>query len=395
MSNHNALHAHPAGSRAPTLRLCLLACLALLWCARPVFAQSAIPAAPEIPARAYLLMDHDSGRVIAEREPDMRIPPASITKMMTSFVVYRELAKGSFSLDSLVPVSEKAWRMKGSRMFIEVGNEISVRDLLSGVVIQSGNDASVALAEFVAGSEDAFADYMNIVAGELGMNGTNYHNSTGWPDAEHYTTARDIAALSRALIREFPDHYRVYSQKEYTFNGIVQYNRNKLLWRDDTVDGIKTGHTEEAGYCLVSSALRDGMRLVAVVLGADSEDQRAQASRALLGYGFRFFESHKLYAAGQPLSEVRIWSGEREQLQLGLRDDMFVTIPRGRYKELAAAIQVNEVIVAPTGKFDPHGAVRVTLGEELLQEQPLLALDAVPEGSLWQRARDSVLRYFQ
>ncbi len=388
------LSAYPATRRGPA-PLRLLAALVLVWCLAPAQAQNAIPSAPEIPARAYLLLDHDSGRILAEREPDQRIAPASITKMMTSYVVYRELAKGAFTLDTLVPISEKAWRMKGSRMFIEVGEQVSVRDLLSGVVIQSGNDASVALAEFVAGSEEAFADYMNIVARELGMNDTSYRNSTGWPDAEHYTTARDIATLSRALIRDYPEQYRTYAQKEYTFNGIVQYNRNKLLWRDDSVDGIKTGHTEEAGYCLVSSALRDGMRLIAVVLGADSEEQRAQASRALLGYGFRFFETHKLYAGGQALSEVRIWSGEREQLRLGLREDMYVTIPRGRYSSLAAAIRVDEAIVAPTGKFDRHGAVRVMLGDELLHEQPLLALESIAEGGLWQRARDAVLRYFQ
>lgn len=355
----------------------------------------AIPAAPQIDANAYLLVDFDSGKVLAEHNTDVTIPPASITKIMTSYVVYHELAKSTFTLETLVPVSKKAWRMKGSRMFIEVGNQVSVADLLRGVVIQSGNDASVALAEFVAGSEESFAEIMNIHAQRLGMTDTVYRNSTGWPDQEHLTTARDIATLSRALIAEFPEQYRTYAEREFTFNGIVQYNRNKLLWRDDSVDGVKTGHTEEAGYCLVSSAKRGDMRLIAVVLGAKSEDARAAASRKLLGYGFRFFETHKLYSANQSLGEIRVWKGAAESLPMGLRDDLFVTIPRGQYKRLDAALQVGDATTAPTSKYQSLGKVRVTLDDKLVEERPLLALREVAKGNLWQQARDTVLQLFQ
>jgi len=354
-----------------------------------------VPAPPQVAANAYLLMDFDSGKVLAEHNIDATIPPASITKIMTSYVVYHELAKNSFTPDSQVPVSKKAWQMKGSRMFIEVGNKVSVTDLLRGVVIQSGNDASVALAEYVAGSEEAFAQMMNIHAQRLGMGSTVYRNSTGWPDEGHLTSARDIATLSRALITEFPDHYQTYAEREFTFNGIVQYNRNKLLWRDDSVDGVKTGHTQEAGYCLVSSAKRGDMRLIAVVLGAQSEDTRAAASRKLLGYGFRFYETHKLYSADQSLSEIRVWKGEAESLPIGLREDLFVTIPRGQYKKLDAALQVGDATTAPTSRYQSLGKVRVTLDDQLVEERPLLALQDIAEGNLWQQARDTVLLLFQ
>lgn len=358
-------------------------------------APAAVPAPPQVAASAYLLVDFDSGKVLAAHNVDAAIAPASITKIMTSYVVYQELAKNSFALDSLVPVSKKAWRMKGSRMFIEVGKKVSVADLLRGVVIQSGNDASVALAEFVAGSEESFVEIMNIQAQRLGMSNTVYRNSTGWPDEEHVTTARDIVTLSRALIAEFPDHYETYAEKEFTFNGIVQYNRNKLLWSDDSVDGIKTGHTQEAGYCLVSSAKRDDMRLIAVVLGAQSEEARATASRRLLDYGFRFFETHKLYSADQSLSEIRVWKGAAESLPIGLRNDLFVTIPRGQYKKLDAALQVGEATTAPTRKYQSLGKVRVMLDDQLVEERPLLALRDIAEGNLWQQARDTVLLLFR
>ncbi len=358
-------------------------------------ATTPVPAPPQVGATAYLLVDFDSGAVLAEHNIDSPMPPASITKIMTSYVVYRELVTNAFTLDSEVPVSEKAWRMKGSRMFIEVGDKVSVEDLLRGVVIQSGNDASVALAEFVAGSEASFAEMMNLHARRLGMTNTRYRNSTGWPHPEHVTTARDIATITRALITEFPQYYETYAEKQFTYNGIPQYNRNKLLWRDATVDGVKTGHTEDAGYCLVSSARRDDMRLIAVVMGAKSEKRRAEASSTLLGYGFRFFETHKLYAADQSLSEIRVWRGAQETLPVGLREDLFVTIPRGQYKQLDAALQVGETVTAPTSRYQSLGKVRVTLGEQLIEERPLLALQEIAQGNLWQRARDSVLQMFR
>ena len=354
-----------------------------------------VPAAPNIAAKQLILLDFNSGAVLAEKNADDRVPPASITKVMTSYVVYKELAKGSFGLADMVPVSEKAWRMQGSRMFVEVGTTVSVEDLLRGLVIQSGNDASVALAEFVAGTEDAFADYMNHYAKHLGMENSHFTNSTGWPDAEHYMSARDIAILALALIRDFPEHYKMYSQKEYTYNNIPQYNRNKLLWSDDSVDGIKTGHTDEAGFCLVSSAQREGMRLVSVVLGSKGEKSRAQESQAMLSYGFRFFETHRLYAADEVLNEARIWKGAQEQISLGLGVDLYVTIPRGEYKKLKADMEVSDPISAPAEQYQEFGAVRVSLNDEVLVEQPLVALQAVAEGSLWQRLRDSVLQYFQ
>ncbi|MDH3451758.1 MAG: D-alanyl-D-alanine carboxypeptidase [Gammaproteobacteria bacterium] len=376
-------------------RLILCACLSACPGALLHAAVTAVPGPPQIDAKAYLLVDFDSGRVLAEHNIDEATAPASITKIMTSYVVYQELAKDSFTLETLVPVSKKAWRMKGSRMFIEVGDKVSVADLLRGVVIQSGNDASVALAEHVAGSEESFVEIMNSHAQRLGMAGTVYRNSTGWPDEGHFTTARDIATLSRALIEEFPEQYATYAEKEFTFNGIVQYNRNKLLWRDSSVDGVKTGHTEEAGYCLVSSAKRDDMRLIAVVLGAGSEDARAAASRKLLGYGFRFFETYKLYSADQSLGEIRVWKGAVGTLPMGLREDLFVTIPRGQYKKLDAALQVGEGTTAPTSKYQSLGKVRVTLDDQLLEERPLLALREIARGNLWQQARDTVLQFFQ
>ena len=326
---------------------------------------------------------------------DQRMEPASITKIMTSYVVYKEMAKGSIGAEDLVTISEKAWRMGGSRMFIEVGTKVSVHDLLLGLVIQSGNDASVALAEYVAGSEESFADYMNIQARALGMENTHFVNATGLPHEDHYTTAYDVAILSRALIAEFPEHYEMYRQREFTYNDIQQYNRNKLLWRDDTVDGIKTGHTESAGYCLAASAERDGMRLISVVLGSQSENSRAVASRKLLGYGFRFYETHRLYAAGEVLEQPRIWKGASENLPLGLERDLFITIPRGLYAKLQASMNLPGAIEAPVAEGQVVGTVEVRLEDELVSSQPLVALAAVAEGNLLQKARDAVMRYFQ
>lgn len=268
-----------------TLLFRVFICLSLLTLAPLSAANGLIPRAPDVDARGYLLMDAKSGQVIVEHNAEQELPPASLTKMMTAYLVEKEIAAGNITEQEMVPISVKAWRMGGSRMFIQEGTRVSVQDLLKGVVIQSGNDASVALAEYVAGSEEAFADLMNNQARELGMDDTHFMNATGWPAENHYTTAHDLAILARAIIRDFPEHYDLYAQKEFTYNGITQHNRNLLLWRDDSVDGLKTGHTEEAGYCLVSSAKQDGMRLIAVVMGTDSEAARARESQKLLSYG--------------------------------------------------------------------------------------------------------------
>ncbi len=278
----------------------------------------AIPTPPEIKARSFIVIDHDSGRVLAALEPDTRQEPASLTKLMTAYGVFKALKEGRIKLDDMVTISEHAWKQEGSRMFIEVGKQVSVDNLIQGLIVQSGNDATVALAEFVAGTEPTFVQMMNTYAKELGMTGSHFMNSAGMPDPEHYTTARDTAILASALIHEFPEYYRWYSQKEFTWNGITQQNRNGLLWRDPTVDGVKTGHTESAGYCLVASAKRDAMRLVSVVLGTDSMRSREDANAALLNYGFNFFETRRIYAAGQPLTTARVWKGAVAEVGLAL-----------------------------------------------------------------------------
>ena len=358
-------------------------------------APKVVPTAPGIAGTSYILQDFQSGHTLAAENPDQRVEPASLTKLMTAYVVFDEIRDGHIALEDTTRVSEKAWRTPGSRMFIEVGSKVSVEKLLKGMIIQSGNDASVALAEYVAGSEDAFAALMNEYARELGLKGTHFVNATGLPDPEHYTTARDMARLTRAVIRAFPDHYAWYSIKSYAYNGITQYNRNKLLWRDDSVDGVKTGHTESAGYCLISSAKRDDMRLVSVVMGTSGENARARESQKLLNWGFRFYETHLLYEADTALKNMRIWKGEREDLALGLEDDLYVTVPRGRYEELKASVTVDTTITAPARKGQRFGSVTVRLGEQTLAERPLVALRDVAEGGLWQQMVDGVLLWFQ
>jgi len=353
-----------------------------------------VPAPPQVAAKNYLLIDFDSGRILAEKEADAQIEPASITKLMTAYVVYNELETGRLDINEQVAISEKAWRMGGSRMYLEVGTKVSVESLLMGLIVQSGNDASVALAEHVAGTEDAFVDLMNQHAARLGMTRTYYKNTTGWPDAEHLTTARDIAALAAALIREFPEHYRRYSEKVFTYNNIKQYNRNKLLWRDNSVDGLKTGHTESAGYCLVASAKRSDMRLISVVLGTTSEKSRAAVSQSLLNYGFRFYKTHKLYAAGEILNHSRVWKGEIDEIALGLLNDLHITIPRGSYKQLNALMDVDANIEAPLAKGEQLGVVRITLNDEKLSAVPLVALNRVEKGNIFQIAKDYILQLF-
>lgn len=351
-----------------------------------------IPAPPEVAAKNYLLVDFESSNVLAEKDADEQIEPASITKMMTAYVVYKELEADRLSMDDMVDISEKAWRMGGSRMYLEVNTSVSVHDLMKGLIIQSGNDASVALAEHVAGTEDAFVQLMNQYATELGMSNTHFLNSTGWPAKGHLTTARDIAKLAVAIIAEFPEHYSWYAEKEYTYNSIKQYNRNKLLWRDETVDGIKTGHTDSAGYCLVSSAVRADMRIISVVLGTDSKKARASVSQAMLNYGFRFYESHTLYDEDEVLSRPRVWKGEFETMTAGLAKKLAVTIPRGAYDKLDAVMDIDKNIEAPVTKGQQVGLVKVSLDGELLASVPLVALEAVDEGNLFQIAKDYLMR---
>ena len=362
-----------------------------LLAAAAAVASDLTPAPPEIDASGYLLIDFDSAAVLAEKNAEQRLEPASLTKIMTAYAVFRELRDGSVKLADQVVVSEKAWKTPGSRMFIEVNKRVSVEDLLKGMSIQSGNDASGALAEHVAGSEDAFANLMNDHARRLGMRDTHFVNATGLPDPEHYTTPRDIALVTRAMIREFPEFYRMYSVREFTFNDIRQHNRNSLLWRDDSVDGVKTGHTEAAGYCLVSSAKRDGMRLVSVVMGTDSEKARAAESQALLNYGFRFYETHRLYGGGDRLTRTRVWMGDREEIALGLVSDLYVTIPRRQYDKLDARTEIQSQIQAPVTRGQELGEVVVELNGEPVTRQPLVALEEVAEGGIWRKAVDTVL----
>ena len=373
----------------------LFSLLALLMPAVLWGAAKPIPNPPELNATSYFLVDFDSGRVLAEKNPDDPVEPASITKLMTAYLVDKAIADGDLTLDDMVTISEKAWRMKGSKMFVEVGKQVAVEELLKGLIIQSGNDASVALAEHIAGSESAFAGYMNHQAKLLGMNNTNYVNATGWPDENHYSSARDIAILTRAMIDEFPASYRHYKEREYTFNKIRQFNRNRLLWRDDSVDGVKTGHTEAAGYCLVASAERDEMRLISVVLGTGSDKSRTQSSQALLNYGFRYFETHKLYRADEVLKTTRIWYGDQEQVSLGVGKDIYITIPRGRYRDLDASMEIDSEISAPIGRGQPLGQVNIKLDDDMILSESIVAMQAVNEGSLIDQAMDKIKLMFR
>ncbi|MFK7816412.1 MAG: D-alanyl-D-alanine carboxypeptidase family protein [Gammaproteobacteria bacterium] len=374
----------------------LVTAFMLLLMASAVIAAEAlpVPAPPQFNASSYVLMDHGSGAVLAEHNSRERVDPASITKIMTAYVVYKALHAEDIKRDDQVEISEYAWRSIGSRMFVEVGNKILLDDLLLGLTIQSGNDASVALAEHVAGTENAFADVMNAQAKRIGMKDTHFVNATGLPAVDHYTTAYDIALLSRTMINEFPEEYKRYSQKEFTFNGIKQFNRNRLLWRDSAVDGIKTGHTEAAGYCLAASAVKNDMRLISAVMGTSSDKERTVNSQALLNYGFRYYESHKLYKAGEVLAQQRMWKGESKSIQLGLDQDLFVTIPRGSYENLKADMNIDTDIVAPVEQGDQVGVVKVTLKGEDYLEQSLVALQANPEGGLWRRMVDFFVKLF-
>jgi D-alanyl-D-alanine carboxypeptidase (penicillin-binding protein 5/6) len=369
--------------------------LALFWSASGWTAAKPIPDPPALNATSYILVDFESGRVLAEKNPDDHIEPASITKLMTAYLVDKAIADGDITLEDMVTISEKAWRMKGSKMFVEVGKQVSVEELLKGLIIQSGNDASVALAEHVAGSESAFAGYMNHQAQLLGMSNTNFVNATGWPDKDHYSSARDIATLTQAVILEFPESYRYYKEREYTFNKIRQFNRNRLLWRDESVDGVKTGHTEAAGFCLVASARRDEMRLISVLLGTESDKARTQSSQSLLNYGFRFFETHQLYRAEEILKAARVWYGDQEQVNMGVGKDIHITIPRGRYRDLDATMEIDREISAPIARGQQLGRVSIKLDDELILSEDIVAMQAVAAGSFFARAMDRIKLMFR
>ncbi len=376
-------------------RFIVLALLAIVTTATSVaWAAPAIPSPPQLAAKSYMLMDAASGKVLIESNSDERLPPASLTKLMTAYIATLEIQKGQISDSDLVTVSEKAWRTGGSRMFIQVNTQVSVDDLLHGIIIQSGNDASVAMAEHIAGSEEAFADMMNTTAQRLGMSNTHFMNATGLPDPEHYSSAHDMAKLARAIIYQDPAHYAIYAQKEFFWNNIKQPNRNLLLWRDKTVDGLKTGHTEEAGYCLVASAVRDGMRLISVVFGTDSEQARAAETQKLLTYGFRFFETRTFYQKGVELAQQQVWKGQQSQVKAGLAEDLTLTLPRGQLDKLQASMSFNDTLIAPISQGQVVGKVEVKLGEEVLHSADLVALEAVEEGGLFRRVWDSIRLFF-
>ena len=367
-----------------------LAILVLLVHAVAVHAAD-LPRAPEVDAKAHLLIDMHSGALLSESGADERLEPASLTKMMTTYVVFWEMRSGKFKLSDEVVVSEKAWRMTGSRMFIEVGSRVSVEDLLMGVIVQSGNDAAVALAEFVAGDERAFADLMNEHARRLGMSASNFTNASGLPQPDHYSSARDMARIAAALVRDFPEYYPWNAVREYEYGGIKQRNRNALLFLDESVDGLKTGYTRAALYCLVASAKREGMRLIAVVMGAKSTRARTRIARSLLNYGFRFYETRRVYAAGEKIYGVPVWKGAVQHLDLGVEQNVYVTVPRGQYEEINAQMEIGDaILIAPLRSGEQHGVLRLTLDDQLLAERPLIALGGVSEGSLWVKLRDHI-----
>jgi D-alanyl-D-alanine carboxypeptidase (penicillin-binding protein 5/6) len=355
-----------------------------------------LPPPPQLKARSFIVIDHESGRVLAALEPDSRQEPASLTKLMTAYGVFKALKEGRLKLDDMVTISEHAWRpaTKESLMFVELGKQVSVENLIQGMIVPSGNDATVALAEKVGGSEEAFVQMMNTYAKQLGMTGSHFTNAAGLPDPEHYTTARDTAVLASALIHEFPEYYKWYSQKEFTWNGITQQNRNGLLWRDPTVDGLKTGHTESAGYCLVTSAKRDGMRLVSVVLGTDSMRAREDASSALLNYGFNFFETRRIYAAGEPLTTMRVWKGKQDEAGLTVGRDLYVTSQRGHVSSVKANFELPETLIAPLDRSKSVGKATVVVDGQTIATYDLYPVADVAQAGFLGRAWDSLRLLF-
>ena len=352
-------------------------------------AQSLVPKAPKLNLSSYILIEASTNTVIAEFNSDNQIAPASMTKVMSGYVIADQIANGSISLDDKVLISEKAWKTGGSKMFIEAGKRVSVEDLLSGIVIQSGNDATIAMAEYVAGSEEGFVDFMNAYASELGLTNSLFQNSTGFSDPNHFSSAKDLAKLTQALINNFPDHYATYKEKEFTFSGIRQLNRNKLLWRDDSVDGVKTGHTDSAGFCLISSAQRNDMRLIAVVAGSESENERLTASQRLLEYGFRFYATQKLVSQEIKVTTAKVWGGKTNEVALGSTKDIYLTLPRSEFKNIKANYQFNNNLQAPIEVGQMIGSIEFTSNDRVVLSSPLVAIETVEAkgffGMLWSR----------
>lgn len=358
-----------------------------------------VPPPPDVDAQSWVLMDYATGQILASKNPDERRAPASLTKVMTDYVVSAELANGRIHPNDMVTISEHAWRAggagtDGSTSFLKLGSQVPLEDLLKGMIVQSGNDAAIALAEHTAGSEDAFVGLMNEYAKRLGMVNTHYSNASGYPVADHYSTARDIAILSRALIHDFPADYAISAIKTYKWNGITQQNRNELLWRDPSVDGIKTGHTAAAGFCLDASAKRGNERMIAVVMGSSTNQGRADSAMALLNYGFRFYETHTLYVAGKPLVSPRLWKGQADTLPLGVASDVLVTVKTGQYDKLKAMMDIPATLIAPFKKGQQVGILHITLDGQPLQDVPLVALDDAPLGGFFSRLWDSILLWF-
>ena len=348
------------------------------------------PGTPNLDAASYILIDATSGKILAEKNADTKLPPASLTKLMSLYIISNAIKNGEIHMDDKVRISAKAWKTEGSRMFIKVGDEVSVKDLLQGVIVASGNDATVALAEHIAGTEETFTLMMNQQAKMLGMNNSHFIDSTGLPNKDHHSTARDLAILTQAYIKNFPEDYSYYSEKWFTYNGIKQPNRNRLLWRYQYADGLKTGHTSEAGYCLVASAKKDGMRLISVVMGEPNDETRTEDSMKLMTYGFRFFETHKLYNGTTPLVQVRVWQGEQSDVPLGIADDFYVTVPTGEYKRVQATMELHHPLKAPIVKGKEYGTLKITLNNQVIASKALIALADNPQGGLWRRASDSV-----
>jgi D-alanyl-D-alanine carboxypeptidase (penicillin-binding protein 5/6) len=362
--------------------------------AAPTFADVPIPTAPTVDARAYIVVDYRTGKVLASQEAVARLEPASLTKLMTAYIVFQELAAGKLKLDEPVVVSEHAWRSEGSRTFIELGKPVSVELLILGMIVQSGNDATIALAERVAGTEETFVQLMNENAKRLGMVGTHFENSSGLPSPQHYTTARDMSLLAVAMIRDFPQYYKYYSVREFEHNGIKQQNRNGLLGRDPSVDGLKTGHTDSAGFCLVTSALRDGMRLISVVLGSTSMKARENASAALLNYGFTFYDTKLVVKGGTALGSTKVWKAAQSPVNVGIKDDLYITLPRGQANDVKTTVDLRPRLIAPLGIDADVGQLRVFVGNQTLTTMPVHPLDNVAAGGWWRRLIDTIRLWF-
>ena len=363
--------------------------LLLAPCCFELAAQSMVPKAPKLNLSSYILLEASTNTVIAEFNSDNQIAPASMTKVMSGYVIADQIANGSISLDDQVLISEKAWKTGGSKMFIEAGKRVSVKDLLSGIIIQSGNDATIAMAEYVAGSEEGFVDFMNAYASDMGLSNSLFQNATGFSDPNHFTSAKDLSSLTRALINNFPDHYATYKEREFTFSGIRQLNRNKLLWRDDSVDGVKTGHTDSAGFCLISSAKRNDMRLIAVVAGSASENERLTASQRLLEYGFRFYATQKLTTQNTKVTSTKVWGGITNEVALGSQEDIYLTLPRSDFKNIKANYTFDNHIQAPIEAGQIIGSIEFTSNDRVVLSSPLVAIEAVEAkgffGRLWSR----------